>query len=86
MEYSCEARFKPQFCRAWTASYTLCKAIEKDLGCLQQLGDIKYRDWAMPIALVPKLDGSVRICSDFKVTINPVLQINKHQIPKPDDL
>ena len=35
---------------------------------------------------VPKPDRSVRICGDFKVTINPVLQIDKHPIPKPEDL
>ena len=35
---------------------------------------------------MPKPDGSVRICGDFKVTINPVLQIDKHLIPKPEDL
>ena len=38
-----------------------------------------YSDWATPIVPVPKPDGSVRICGDFKVTINPVLQIDKHQ-------
>ena len=75
--------------RAQTAPYALCEAIEKDLSWLQQLGvieSVKYSNWAMPIVPVPKPDGSVRICSDFKVTINPVLQIDKHLIPKPEDL
>ena len=80
---------KPKFCRARTAPYALCDAIEKDLTRLQQLGVIEsviYSDWATPIVPVPKPDGSVRICGDFKVTINPVLQIDKHPIPKPEDL
>ena len=32
--------------------------------------------------IVPKLDGSVRICGDFK----SILQIDKHLILKPEDL
>ena len=79
----------PKFCRARTAPYSLHDAIEKDLMRLQQLGiieSIKYSDWATPIVSIPKPDGSVRICGGFKVTINPVLQINKLPIPKPEDL
>ena len=80
---------KPKFCRARSAPYALRDAIEKDLNRLQQLGvieSVKYSDWATPIVPVPKPDGSVRICGDFKVTVNPVLQIDKHPIPKPEDL
>ena len=64
------------------------KQLRKDLSQLQQLGvieSVKYSDWAMPIVPVPKPDGSVRICNDFKVAINSVLQIDKHPIPKPED-
>ena len=33
-----------------------------------------------------KLDGSVRICCDYKVTINPVLDVPGHPMPTADDL
>ena len=80
---------KAKFCRARTAPYALCGAIENDLNHLQQIGvieSVKYSDWATPIVPVPKPDGSVRLCGDFKVTVNPVLQSDKHPIPKPEDL
>ena len=32
-------------------------------------------DWPSPIVLIPKTDGSVRMCGDFKVTINPCISM-----------
>ena len=79
----------PKFCRARATPYALREAIEKDLTRLQQMGvieSVKYSDWATPVVPVPKPDGTVRLCGDFKVTVNPVLQIDKYPIPKPEDL
>ena len=56
---------------------------------LQQLGVIEkvnHCDWAAPIVPVPKQDQSVRICGDFKVTVNPVLQVDQFLLSKPEDL
>ena len=79
----------PKFCRARAAPYALRGAIEKDINRLLMLGvleKVQYSDWATPVVPVPKSDGSVRLCGDFKITINPVLQIDQHPLPKPEDL
>lgn len=47
---------------------------------------VNYSDWAAPIVPVPKAGGSVRICGDHKVTVNPVLQVDQHPVPKIEDL
>ena len=39
-----------------------------------------------PVVPVPKADGSIRICGDYKVTMNPVLQVNQFPMPLPNDL
>ena len=79
----------PKFCRARAAPYALRDVIEKDINRLQKLGvleKVQYSDWATPVVPVPKPDGSVRLCGDFKITINPMLQVDQHPLPKPQDL
>ena len=48
---------------------------------------VSYSEWVAPIVPVPKVDGKVRICGDYKVTtINPVLDVDCHPLPKPQEL
>lgn len=63
----------PKFFRPRTVPYALRDAVEGDLNRLEQLDiidKVSHSDWASPIVPVPKADGSIRICGDFKVTIN----------------
>ena len=50
------------------------------------LEPVDHSDWASPIVVVNKPGGDVRICGDYKVSINPQLQINQYPLPKPDEL
>ena len=80
---------KPKFFKPRSVQYAIRGAIEKDLERLENLGvieKIKYSDWAAPIVPVPKSDGTIRICGDYKVTINPVLQVDQHPLPRVEDL
>ncbi|XP_036340411.1 uncharacterized protein LOC118749740 [Rhagoletis pomonella] len=38
-------------------------------------------EWATPIVMVPKSDGTVRICGDYKVTVNQGLALDEHPLP-----
>ena len=59
-----------------------------------EMSSIAWRDqesvttsnWAAPIVPVPKSDGQLRLCGDYKVTINPYLEVDKYPLPKPEDL
>ena len=50
------------------------------------LKKVEFSHWPTPLVPVPKRDGSFRICVDFKVTLNPALEIDQHPIPKPEDI
>ena len=45
-----------------------------------------YSEWATSIVPVVKADKSIRICDDFKVTVNPVLQIDQYSLPRSEDI
>ena len=43
-------------------------------------------DWAAPIVPVLKKDGTVRICGDYKLTVNQAAKADSYPLPKIDDL
>ena len=51
------------------------------------LEPVECSDWAAPIVAVLKPDGEhVRICGDFKQTVNPVPKLDRYLIPRVEDL
>ena len=64
--------------------------IEEELDRLDAEGTLEpvdYSDWVAPIVAVMKSDRkSLRICGDFRMTINPVSKLNRYPIPKTEDL
>ena len=41
---------------------------------------------ASPIVVVPKSDGSIRLCCDFKVSINQCIDVEQYLVPTTEDL
>lgn len=79
----------PKFCKARSVPYALSEAVDKQLAKLQEMGvctPVEYSEWATPIVCIPKTNGDVRICGDYKVTINPWLEVDKYPLPKTQDL
>ena len=78
----------PKFHRPRSVPFALKTAVEEELDRLESLGvleKIDVADWAAPIVVVPKKDRRVRICGDYKVTINPWLDVNQYPLPRPED-
>ncbi|XP_054259272.1 uncharacterized protein K02A2.6-like [Macrosteles quadrilineatus] len=78
----------PKFCKFRPVPYSLREKVEQELDRWVEDG-IAYRvsssEWATPLVTVPKTNG-VRLCADFKVTLNPVLQMEHYPLPQPEDI
>ncbi len=79
----------PRFFKPRPVPYSLRESVEKELNRLETAGVVKKverSEWASPIVVVPKADGSVRICGDYKVTVNPHLEDETYPLPTAEDL
>ena len=81
---------QPRFCKARQVPYALRGKVEQELTRLTQEGilqPVQFAEWAAPIVPVLKSDkSSVRICGDFKQTINQAAKLDRYPIPKVEDL
>ena len=79
-----------RFCKARPVPYAMKPLVEAELDRLVADGilpPVQHADWAAPIVLVMKADKrSVRICGDFKQTVNKASPLDKYPIPKIEDL
>lgn len=79
----------PRFHRPRSVPFALRDAVGRELDKMEEMGvleRVSHSKWAAPIVSVPKKDGHIRICGDFKVTVNPVLQVDQYPLPKPEDI
>ena len=79
----------PKFCRPRPMSFALKQSVEQELARMEEKGiliKVSHSEWATPIVPVPKKDGRVRVCGDYKITVNQGLDVDQHPLPKPDDL
>lgn len=63
--------------------------IEKEIDRLVSLGHLKpveVSEWATPIVPIFKSNGNIRICGDFKLTLNPFIIIDKYPLHTIDDI
>lgn len=76
--------FKPR-----VVPFALRGKVDVELERLQEEGVIRpveFSEWAAPIVPVLKSNGSIRICGDYKLTVNKAARVDKYPIPCIDDL
>jgi hypothetical protein len=80
---------KPRFFRARPVPYALKHGIEESLERLLEQGiyePVAHSLLAAPIVPVRKDDGEIRICGDYKLTINQSAECDTYPVPKTEDL
>ena len=79
----------PKFCKAIAVPLALQKGVEVALDKLEAQGvieKVKFSDWAAPIVPITKQDGNIRICGNYKLTVNKIAKTDVHPLPKIDEL
>ena len=47
---------------------------------------MQFSDWAAPVVPVIKKDGTIRLCGDYKVTVNTVAKPDTYPLPRIEDI
>lgn len=78
---------KPIRQRPYRVAERLVEPLREEITTMQDLGVIEPSDseWSSPIVLVPKKDGSLRVCIDFH-KINAVSRFDAYPMPCIDEL
>lgn len=79
----------PRFYKARPVPYSLRTKVEAELTRLQDMGvisPVQFSDWAAPIVPVVKRDGKIRICGDYKLTINAISKTDSYPLPRIEDI
>ena len=84
-----DATAQPRFYKPRTVPYALRAKVDQELEQLEHAGviePVQFSDWAALIVPVLKRDGSVRVCGDYKVTVNRAAKPDTYPLPRIDDL
>ena len=79
----------PKFYKARTVPFALKERVEIELQKLEASGIISpvdQSDWAAPIVPVMKQNGHVRVCGDYRVTVNQAIKVDSCPLPRVEDL
>ena len=88
-KFHVDPQAQPKFYRAWSVPHDTRANIEQELDYLHQqsiIESVKFSDWAAPIVPFLKHNGSVRICGDYKLTVNEVAKLDTYPLPRIEDL
>ncbi|CAO4386706.1 unnamed protein product [Caenorhabditis nigoni] len=80
---------KPVFRKARPVPFAALPTVSEELDRLQQAGvisPVEHSEWAAPIVLVKKKNGSLRMCADFSTGLNDAIQLHQHPLPTADDI
>ncbi|XP_046420699.1 uncharacterized protein K02A2.6-like [Neodiprion fabricii] len=79
----------PKFLQPRKMPWALRDKVENELARLQQLAiisPVEYSDWGTPIVPVLKSNGTLRLCGDYKVTLNKYLEVNRYPLPRVEEV
>ena len=79
---------RPKFCKARQVPFAVKEALGKELDRMNKEGTLVKVDhsaYASPVVPIVKPDGSIRVCGDYKSTVNPNLDTKVYPLPVVED-
>ena len=79
----------PRFHKPRPVLFALKEKVEQQIDKQVEEGElipVDKSEWAAPIVVVHKKDGGIRICRDFKISINPFLHPQIYPLPTPEEM
>ncbi|XP_017492861.1 PREDICTED: uncharacterized protein LOC108380966 [Rhagoletis zephyria] len=80
---------KPVFLKERQVPFALREKVEHELDNLERDGiitKVNTSNWGSPLVVIPKPDGNVRLCVDYKVAVNPQLEVAHYPIKRVDEI
>ena len=80
---------QPKFYRPRSLPLLWKPLVEEELSNLQQKGiisPVQFSPWAAPLVPVLKKNGKMRLCGDFKLTINQASPTETYPLPHAEEL
>lgn len=80
---------QPIFCKAYSVPFAVKEKVEKEINRQVKAGilvPVQSSEWASPVLAVAKEDGGIRLCGDFKVSVNRVSETAHYPLPTFEDL
>ena len=74
----------PKFCKSRPIHFALRERVKQVMQKQVEDGEmepVEKSDWAAPIMVVKIKDGGLRVCANFRVTINPYLKMKTYPLP-----
>lgn len=80
---------KPIFLKPRPLPFAIRDKVTAELQRLLENGlisPVTSSEWGTPIVPIVKPDGSIRICGDYKVTLNKYLDVDRYPVPRIQDV
>ena len=77
---------RPVFRRPHSVPFAMKDKVGRELDRLEEAGILQRVEYSPWVVVVHKKDGSIRLCGNYKLTINPCLLVDQYPLPKPADL
>ena len=80
---------QPKSCKPRRVPFSVKHKVEVELQRLQEesvIEPVQFSHWATPIVPITKQDGTVRICGDYKTTLNRALRSEVYPLPRIEEL